>query len=170
MTEGWYVIRSKPRKEEFLHEQLLTHKIEVFAPRIRVQTVNPRARKTKPYFPGYVFIHIDMGQFSLSTLQWMPGATGLVSFDRQPAIVPESLIQAIRRRVDEINGAGGELLEALKPGDKVEIQSGPFAGYDAIFDARLSGQERVRVLLTMMSNRQIPAEINVGQITRKKRS
>ena len=39
----------------------------------------------------------------------------------------------------------------LKRGDVVKIQSGPFAGYDAIFDARLSGQERVRVLLQLLS-------------------
>lgn len=170
MTERWYVIRSKPRKEEFLQNQLLIRKIEVFAPRIRVQRVNPRARKTKPYFPGYVFIKIDLEQFNLSSLQWMPGATNLVSFGGEPAFVPDSLIQAIRRRVDEINDAGGELLEELQPGDPVAIQSGPFAGYEAIFDARISGDERVRVLLKMMSDRHIPAEVSAGQIERIKRS
>ena len=51
MTEQWYVIRSKPHKEDFLFEQLLSHKIDAYCPRIKVQTVNPRARKTKSYFP-----------------------------------------------------------------------------------------------------------------------
>ena len=170
MTERWYVIRSKPRKEDFLGEQLLIRKIEAYYPRVRVQTVNPRARKTKPYFPGYIFVHLDLENFNLSTLQWMPGAISLVSFGGEPAFVPDSLIQTIRKRVDEINDVGGELLEELKPGDIVDIQSGPFAGYEAIFDARLSGNERVRVLLKMMSDRKLPAEISVGQIQRKKRS
>ena len=170
MTERWYVIRSKPRKEDFLGEQLLIRKIEAYCPRVRVQTVNPRARKTKPYFPGYIFVHLNLENFNLSTLQWMPGAISLVSFGGEPAFVPDSLIQAIRKRVDEINDVGGELLEELKPGDIVDIQSGPFAGYEAIFDARLSGNERVRVLLKMMSDRKLPAEISVGQIQRKKRS
>lgn len=170
MSESWYVLRSKPRKEEFLLEQLLSHKIEAYCPRIRVQPVNPRARKIKPYFPGYVFVHLNLEQTNLSSLQWMPGATGLVSFGGQPAFVHDSLVLAIRKRVDEINAAGGELLNALKPGDEVSIETGPFAGYEAIFDARLSGSERVRVLLKMMSDRYVPTDISAGQIKRKKPS
>lgn len=170
MSENWYVLRSKPRKEEFLLEQLLSREIESYCPRIHVQPVNPRARKVKPYFPGYVFVHINLEQFNLSTLQWMPGATGLVSFGGQPAFVQDSLVQAIRNHVDEINASGGELLETLKPGDEISIQAGPFAGYEAIFDARISGSERVRVLLKMMSDRYIPTELSAGQIRQKKRS
>ena len=170
MSKSWYVLRSKPRKEEFLLEQLLSHKIEAYCPRIRVQPVNPRARKIKPYLPGYVFVHLNLEKINLSTLQWMPGATGLVSFGGQPAFVHDSLIQAVRNRVDEINAAGGELLNALKPGDEVSIEAGPFAGYEAIFDTRLSGSERVRVLLKMMSDRYVPTDIAAGQIKRKKPS
>ena len=170
MSKSWYVLRSKPRKEEFLLEQLLSHKIEAYCPRIHVQPVNPRARKSKPYFPGYVFVHLNLEQINLSSLQWMPGATGLVSFGGQPAFVHDSLVQAIRKRVDEINTAGGELLNALKPGDEISIETGPFASYEAIFDARLSGSERVRVLLKMMSDRYVPTDISAGQIKRKKPS
>jgi len=170
MAEQWYVIRSKPRKEEFLFEQLLSHKIEAYCPRIRVQTVNPRARKTKPYFPGYVFLRLDKEQINLSSLQWIPGSTGLVSFGGELAFVHDSLVQAIRRRVDKINDAGGESLDEIKPGEEVAIKAGPFAGYEAIFDARLSGNERVRVLLKMLSDRFVPTEITAGEIQRKKHS
>ena len=168
MSKNWYVIRSKPRKEDFLQEQLIGHEIEVFYPRIRVQPVNPRARKIKPYFSGYLFVHLDLDYFNLSTIQWMPGATGLVSFDGQPAFVHESLVQAIQNHVNEINAAADELQEAWKPGDKVSIKTGLFAGYEAIFDTRLSGSERVRVLLKMMSDRYVPTEVLSGQIDRKK--
>ena len=170
MSENWYVLRSKPRKEEFLLEQLLSHKMKAYCPRIRVQPVNPRARKIKPYFPGYIFVYLNLGQTNLSSLQWMPGATGLVSFGNQPAFVHNSLVQAIRKRVDKINVTGGELLNTLKPGDEVSIENGPFVGYEAIFDARLSGSERVRVLLKMMSDRYVPTDISAGQIKRKKPS
>lgn len=170
MSESWYVLRSKPRKEEFLLEQLLSHKIKAYFPRIRVQPVNPRARKIKPYFPGYVFVHLNLERINLSWFQWMPGATGLVSFGKQPAFVHDSLVKAIRKRVDEINAAGGELLDTLKPGDEVSIKTGPFAGYEAIFDAQFSGSERVRVLLKMMSDRYVPTDIYTGQIMRKKLS
>jgi len=71
--------------------------------------------------------------------------------------------------VDEIAVAGGELFDGLKPGDEVNISSGPFAGYEALFDARLPGSERVRVLIKMLSDqRRIPVELKSGQVERKK--
>ena len=164
MTSTWYVLHSKPNKEEFVYGQLLANRLEAFCPRIRVQPVNPRARKVKPYFPGYVFVQLDLEHEKTSALGWMPGANGLVSFDGCPADVPDSLIHAIRGRVNEINAAGGELMESLRPGEKVVIQDGPFAGYQAIFDSRLSGVDRVRVLLMVLQKRQIPVELSVGQI------
>ena len=55
----WYVMQSKPNKEELLYEQLRTRDIDAYYPCIKVQPVNPRARKLKPYFPGYLFIKVD---------------------------------------------------------------------------------------------------------------
>jgi transcription antitermination factor NusG len=168
MPATWYVLRSKPNKEDFFYGQLLAHRVEVFYPCIRVQAVNPRARKVRPYFPGYLFIHVDLQNVTASFLNWMPGSGGLVAFDAQPASVPDALVAAIRRRVDEINQAGGEQLYGLQPGEPVLIQDGPFAGQEAIFDARISGNERVRVLLKLLRGRQVPLELPSGQIERKK--
>ncbi|MBE3067054.1 MAG: hypothetical protein IMZ73_06445 [Chloroflexi bacterium] len=168
MTHSWYVVRSKARKEEFLAEQTQMPKMENFAPRIRVQTVNPRARKIKSYFPGYVFVHLDLEKTGTFSMQYIPGATGLVSFGGEAADVPDGLIHAIRHRVVEINGPGGELFEALKIGGTVVVHSGPFAGYEAIFDARLPGSDRVRVLLKLLKNRQMLVDLPAGQIRPKK--
>jgi transcription antitermination factor NusG len=168
MTAHWYVLHSKPMKEAFLWEQLSLHRIESFFPCIHIQPLNPHARKVKPYFPGYIFGYVDLEQINLSTLQWMPGAAGIVSFGGMPSSVPDHVIAAIRRRVDEINTAGRGWLDRLKRGDIVTIQEGPFSGYDAIFDARLSGEARVRVLLKLLNTRQFPLELSGRQIQRKK--
>jgi transcription antitermination factor NusG len=170
MAEAWYVIRSKPNKEEFLAGQLSAYGIKVFYPRIRVKTVNPRARKLRAYFPSYLFIYVDLETISLSTLHWMPGAVNLVSFDGQPASVPETLISAVERQVELINTSQKNMLLDLKPGDVVSIQDGPFAGYEAIFDGQVSGRERVRVLLSFLQNRKIPVELRGSQVGRVKRS
>ena len=168
MPLRWYAIHSQPHKEDLLWQQLLSREIEGFYPTIRVQPVNPRSRKIRPYFPGYLFVHIDLDVFGLSTFQWMPYGTGLVVFGGEPAPVPDELIRALRQRIGEIATAGGDLFDGLKPGDSVIIHSGPFAGYEAIFNTRLPGSERVRVLLKMLSSRQLPIELEAGQIKKKK--
>jgi transcription antitermination factor NusG len=105
----------------------------------------------------------------LSTLKYVPGASGVISFGGEPAFVPDGLIHAIRQRVEEINAAGGELFDVLEPGETVLVHSGPFAGYEAIFDARLPGKERVRVLLKMLRERKMPIELPAGYIRPKKK-
>jgi transcriptional antiterminator RfaH len=115
-----------------------------------------------------MFVQVDLEEIGLSTFKWMPHAIGLVSFDNEPATVPDNLIHAVRIRVEEIAEAGGEFYDGLKQGDPVRISSGPFAGYEAIFDMRLPGSERVRVLIQMLSDRQISVELKAGQVERKR--
>jgi transcriptional antiterminator RfaH len=167
MARSWYVLRSKPRKEDALWQQALSQGFDVYYPRIPAHAVNPRARKVIPYFPGYMFVNVDLSEVGLSTFQWMPHAHGLICFDDAPAPVPAELVDAIHARVCAITSAGGELLLGLRRGDAVVIKTGPFAGYQAIFDARLSGSERVRVLLTMIGDRQVPLELVRGQLERR---
>ena len=167
MPSNWYAISSHPNKEEVLWRHMISKGIEVFYPRIRVQPVNPRSRKVRPYFPGYMFVQIDLDEAGLSTFQWMPYAKGLVSFGGDPAIVPDALIHAIRSKIEAVSADGGENLEGLKSGDTVVIDTGPFEGYEAIFDMRISGSERVRVLLKMLNKGQIPLELKAGSIRKK---
>jgi transcriptional antiterminator RfaH len=168
MTLHWYALRSKPRKEEIVWKQVIERGFEVFYPRLRVNPVNPRSRRFRPYFPGYLFIQADIEAVGLSAFQWIPHTTGLVSFGGEPSPVPDNLIHAIRQRVNEITKAGGEVFDALHKGDVVRINYGPFEGYEAIFDVRLPGTERVRVLLQFLSNRYVPIELEASHLQTKK--
>lgn len=167
MATRWYVLNSKPHKEATVWQQVLAHGSEAFYPRTKVEPVNPRARKIRPYFPGYLFVRVNLDRVGLSTFQWMPHAIGLVCFGGIPAPLPDEIVAGIRRRLGEIEAAGGELLYRLKAGDPVVIQDGPFAGYEAIFDSRLSGKDRVRVLLQLLNERCVPMELRAAQVERK---
>jgi transcriptional antiterminator RfaH len=168
MTLAWLVIRSKPNREDFLARELESRDVEVFHPRLLANPVNPRARRFKPYFPGYVFVRVDVEKINTSSLEHIPGAANLVSFGGELASVPDNIVHAIRRKVEETNAAGGEKAATLHPGDLVEIEHGPFAGYTAILDASLPGSERVRVLLRMLEKRELPVEMPAGFIKARK--
>ena len=137
---------------------------ELFYPQLRVKPVNPRACTVKSDFPGYLFVRADMNVTGLSTFLWMPYALGLVCFGGVAAEVPEVLVAALRRHLEAVNVSGGEAFAKLKAGAPVLITDGPFEGHAAIFDVRLGGNERVRVLLNLLGQRRVPLELRVGQI------
>lgn len=168
MTKCWYALRSKPRKERALYLYICTEDVKCFYPRLKVNPVNPRSRKVKPYFPGYMFVQTDLEEEGRNRFRWIPHSLGLVRFGDVPAVVPENLIHGIRRTLAEVNEAGGEELHGLQPGDQVRIEDGPFAGYRGVFDGKLSGRDRVRVLLSMIKqSREIPVELKAGQIKKE---
>jgi transcriptional antiterminator RfaH len=167
MTDRWYALHSKANKEEIVWQQLRVQNIETFYPCLRAQAVNPRAKEIKPYFPGYMFVRADLELAGLPFFQYLPHTNGLVCFGGEPAPVPATLIDALRQRVIELALATDEVCEKLKAGDLVSIQNGPFAGYEAVFDAHLSGGERVRVLLEFLGGRAIPVNLSAALLEQK---
>lgn len=168
MAINWYVMRSKPNREEFLEEQLLSRNFEVYYPRIQVKPVNPRSRKHKPYFPGYLFVHTDLDTVGFTNLERIAGAANLVSFGGEPSSVPDGILHAIHIKVDEINAHGGVHPVQIPAGAVVKIEKGPFEGYEGIVDARIPGKERVRILLKFLQNRRLPVELPVDFVSVKK--
>jgi len=164
----WYAIQSKSQKEDLVCEQLRLRNIQTFFPRIRVQPVNPRARKIKPYFPGYVFGHVDLDHVGKSFLDWVPGTIGIVNFGGEPTPVSDHLIETLRQHLESVNASASKLSERFQSGDVVAIQTGVFAGYEAIFDTRLPGRDRVEVLLHMLQGHQLRVQLSVEQITLRK--
>jgi transcription elongation factor/antiterminator RfaH len=160
----WYVMHSKPREEAFLFEQLLTRNLNTYLPSICLEPVNPRSRREHPFFPGYLFIHVDLEKISITDLKWMPGAIGIVSYGGEPAQVAEGLIRAIQEQVEKINVTGKKYVNRFSSGDWVVINDGPFADYKAIFDCRLSDNDRVRVLLELLQGQKMRLELSARQL------
>lgn len=163
----WYAFQSKFQKESLVCEQLRIHNLDTFLPCLRVQPVNPRARRMKPYFPGYVFGRLDVEYVGRSILDRIPGAIGIVSFGGEPAPVPDHLIDMLRQHLEIINASIGKLSERFQLGDRVAIQSGPFAGYEGIFSAHLPGRDRVEVLLKLLQGPQLRIQLPMEQIALK---
>jgi transcription antitermination factor NusG len=168
MGKVWYVLRAKPNKEAFLAGQLESRNITVLDLQVKVNPVNPRARRFKPYFPGYIFIQADLQKHPPVLFERIPCAARLVHIGDEIAFVPDTIIQAIRTRVEQVNAAGGEVLDSLNPGDRISVQSGPFEGYEGILDMKIPGTERVRILLQMLHDRKLVVEVPAGQVALKK--
>jgi transcriptional antiterminator RfaH len=92
---------------------------------------------------------------------------GIVSFGGEPVPVPDHLITTLQQHLDAINASKRELSARFQLGDSVAIQGGPFAGYEAIFNSRLPGRNRVEVLLKLLQGPQIRVELPIHQIALK---
>ena len=161
----WYALHCKPRREQVVYEQLLVQAIEAFFPCTPSRNTRKHKSRMEAYFPGYIFVHADLEQIGTSSLQWLPGVMGIVTFGGIPGHVPDSLINAIRSKIKRINNnEGGNTIEPMKPGDTVNISDGPFAGHKAIFDSHLSGGERARVLLNLLNLQTIQIQLPISQL------
>ncbi len=151
MSEKWYTLWAKPHKERSVAHALALQEVQHFLPMVKVNPKNPRAAKFRPYFPGYLFIYTDLDEIGMNHFNWFPGTRGLVCFADEPAVVPTNLIDQIQKHLVEIDKAGGLVFNDLVHGDKIRIKSGPFAGYEAMFDMQLTGKDRVQVFLAFLS-------------------
>jgi len=110
-----------------------------------------------------MFIRADLAQIGQSAINWVPGVTRLVSFGGEPAIVPDAVIQHIKRRVVEVEQRGELGLGPFRHGDRVRIISGPFRDLDAVFDQPLTPSGRVRVLLEFLG-RLTAADVDIKML------
>jgi transcriptional antiterminator RfaH len=163
MIMQWYVMQSKPKKEEFLHDQLCARGIETFYPCLESDPASKRPGKRKPYFPRYLFVLVDLEKIGDSVLKWMPGSIGLVQFGGESAVVPDSIIQGIKRKLETLNYCD-EKIQRFEVGDEVIIQSEIFKNYKGIFDGYISGQKRAQVLLRMLNDRQVRMELSIDDL------
>ena len=161
---NWYVVFCKPHQEERVSINLTVKGFEVYYPTYQVQTDDLHPLQIKPFFPRYLFVRAAIENIGTAAmLNWIPGAIGLVKYGDTPAIVPDHIIDQLKKRISRIAAVGGPQRYMYRTGERVRIIRGPFAGYEAVFDLRLSGVERVRVLIQML-NRQVTVDLNANAI------
>ncbi|GMQ78911.1 MAG: transcription termination/antitermination protein NusG [Anaerolineae bacterium] len=150
MPSQWYALHVKPHKERIVNDGLKAKDLEIYYPVLKKKPVNPRSRKEQPFFPGYFFVYLDLDEFGPNALKWTEGTYGLVEFGGQPAAVPDILIKNLKNQITNLGLKGDLNKDALKTGDPVRIVTGPFEGYEAIFDAHLAAKDRIQVMLTFL--------------------
>ena len=160
----WYALYTKPHQETLVCRQLEDRGLEVFFPYVEYDRGYGRGTRVEPFFPHYLFVHVDLMAPEASTLQWLIGVRGLVRIGEQPATLPDQVITRLRERLapyQEKILAKSEWL--FKSGEQVEITEGPFAGFEAVFQHGLSGGHRVQILLNMMGS-WTRAQLGIEQI------
>jgi transcriptional antiterminator RfaH len=144
-TKRWYTLYTKPNAEYQVANALQQRGVRTYLPEIELAKPQ-KGRKKKPFFPCYLFIKVDFESIGLGAVQWTPGLRRIVAFGDQPTPLPDDMIYLIRRRLGEIEAAGGWPAHPFRPGDTVRITEGPLRNMVAIFEGPTTPSQRVKVL------------------------
>lgn len=146
----WFVVHTKPRQESRALENLQRQGFECFLPTFARKKSTRQGLQVvqEPLFARYLFIQLDT---SMEGRSWAPirstlGVTRLVTFGTEPARVDAGLIELLMQQQQRMLDNPESL---YKPGDKVVITSGPFAGIEAVYQMD-DGEMRAMVLIELI--------------------
>jgi transcription antitermination factor NusG len=157
---NWYALYTCPRHEKCVAHQIEQRSISCFLPLYRsVRRWKDRRKELElALFPGYVFVRLAL-QDRFRVLQ-LPSVVRLVSFNGQPAVLPEAEIDRLRQRL-----ARGSCIEPhpyLRVGRRVRVCAGPMQGLEGIIVRR---KERCRVVFSLdLIMRSVAVEVDEGDV------
>ncbi len=159
-TEHWYAAYTCSRYEKCVARQLEERRVECFLPLYRSwrRWKDRRKQVDLALFPGYVFVRIAV-QERLRVLE-LPGVVRLVSFNGQPAPLPEQDIEALRNGLEQRIYA--EPHPYLRVGRKVRVVHGPLAGTQGIL-VRKKDKFRIVISLDVLM-RSVAVEVDAADV------
>lgn len=144
---NWYAVHAKRYREGVAAACVRALGLEVFLPLVKVDWLPHAVIKfeSKPLFAGYFFARFSP-ELRLDAVESARGVLHVIKSGTCPVLVDEEVVQEIRQRVDS-DGLIRLGRNVLRPGDRVSIQEGPFAGMVGRVEAELNDQRRVVILL-----------------------
>ena len=161
--DSWFCLRARPKREHIAAACLRQiSDVDAFCPRLRFRKLTNRGPVwfIEAMFPGYLFARFDYANRNRLIRQG-PGVSGFVQFGERLAMLPEPLINEIKRQT-----SGDEVVEInpeLEPGRTVQLARGPFLGLEAVITRLIPARERVEILIEWMG-RTLHAEASVNDV------
>jgi len=145
----WYAVHCLSHREAGASAHLQNQDFPVFFPRRRKTRRHARRIETVlvPFFPGYVFVTLDLSRDRWRSINGTYGVASIVMQGEIPAAVPVGVVEALQNSCDEDGVLDYEA--DLRPGQRVQIVHGAFTELVGQLD-QLDAAGRVRVLLDML--------------------
>jgi len=156
----WYALWTRSRHEQVVREQLERKQIEAFLPTV-TKWSRWKDRKKKidwPLFPGYCFARFDAKE-RLPILK-CTGVVNIVSFEGEPAPIPEHEINGIRQLVD--SDLAYDPCPLIKEGAMVEVMHGPLRG---VIGRLVRKNEKARLVLSVdLIGQAVSVEVDAADV------
>lgn len=149
---GWYLMQSKVRQERVAELNLQRLGVTTLCPLFaRIKGLRGKSHAVEEaLFPGYLFVYVNITS-EYRKVAYAKGVLRIVMFGSKPAMVGEDIIDSIKSRMKD----GYVMVSApsrvkFNPGQTVRVKTGPFNGFEAIFEQEYSGTQRVALLMKVV--------------------
>lgn len=160
----WFVIQTQANREAKAAHHLDRQGFEVYMPQYLKRRSHARKVDYVPasFFPGYIFVAIDIATQRWRAIQSTIGVLRLVTNGEAPAVVPKEIVEGVRRREDDKGFIAIDHRPAFRRGDKVRVLAGAFTDSLALFDG-LADRERIAVLLHLLG-RKVRVQLDASMV------
>ncbi|OBQ69385.1 transcriptional antiterminator NusG [Mesorhizobium loti] len=167
----WYVLRVEDRADIAVDKLLDEANVERVMLATEAEPKRRGGRKHQslepvrmPSFPGYIFVKVVSCPVAWAGLRTIKGVLGPIGGCDNPSPVGEQEIVKFQARIENDPDAIAVLTNALKKGDRVEIDSGPFAGFETVV-LMLRDRHRVQVEANVFG-RPVPLDVHLANVTK----
>lgn len=156
----WYAVHTHPQAEDRAAFHLTRQGYGVYLPRYLKRRSHARKidHVAAPLFPRYLFVNIDETAGRWRSIQSTVGVSHLVCQGTRPMEVDNDIIDSIRQQENEKGMVALSPAKAFRPGDKIQVNAGPFDQQIGLFE-ELSDNQRVTLLLGLMGQ-QVRVQLN----------
>lgn len=164
----WYIIKTKPHRDESVGTLLRNGGFEIFNPKIREVSYRSQVRyfNTKQLFPCYLFLNIDFSNpENIHLVKYTRGVSKILCTEHKPLPVESAIIQTIQERCNNQGIVDRSMF--LKKGDLVRVKKGMLKDLMGILEKPLPAEQRIIVLLNL-ANYKLQATLHWTEVERIK--
>ena len=159
MAESWFALWTRSRHEQVVREQLDQKHIEAFLPTVTrwSRWKDRKKRSTGRYFPG---IALPASIHASASCLKCTGVVNIISFEGEPAPIPEREIDGIRRLVE--SDLAHDPCPLIREGMVVEVVHGPLTG---VIGRLVRKSEKARLVLSVdLIGQAVSVEVDAADV------
>ncbi|MDB5037858.1 MAG: antitermination protein NusG [Bacteriovoracaceae bacterium] len=173
MAKNWYIVHVfsgfEAKAKEALLERVRQAKMaekfeEVLIPSETIVEMKKGEKKSrsKKFFPGYIFVKMELSNETWHLVKDTPRITGFVGNSINPPVVSEDEVLRITQQIKE-GKLKPKLLIEFDKGESVRVKEGPFANFNGVVDDVNPEKGRLKVLVSIFG-RSTPIDLEFGQV------
>ena len=173
MAMKWYVVHTYSGHENkaklSLQDRVRQHALQAKFGDVLIPTdtvvelVKGQKRSTtRKFFPGYIFVQMDMDQETFHLVKNTPKITGFVGGGTRPSPIPEAEVLRITNQIAE--GTLKPVTRAVfEKGETVRVAEGPLQGFTGLIEEVNLEKGKAKVMVSILG-RSTPVDLAFNEI------